>query len=50
VTKSWRATVGARIAFGERASLKLEYLRNGEYDGLPAVENDIFTSSFVFLY
>jgi hypothetical protein len=50
VTKSWRATVGARIAFGERAALKLEYLRNGEYDGLPSVENDIFTSSFVFLY
>jgi hypothetical protein len=49
-TKSWRATVGGRWVITERAVLKAEYLRNGEYGDLPQVENDIFTSSLVLSY
>jgi hypothetical protein len=30
-----------------RAVLKAEYLRNGEYGGIPTVANDVFTSSLV---
>jgi hypothetical protein len=47
VTKSWRGTAGLRYAFGTRAVLKAEYLRNGEYGRVPGVANDIFTSSLV---
>jgi hypothetical protein len=49
-TRSWRATVGARWVFTERAVVKAEYLRNGEYGGGPQVRNDIFTSSLVLSY
>jgi hypothetical protein len=49
-TRSWRATVGARWVFTERALVKAEYLRNGEYGGGPQVRNDIFTSSLVLSY
>ena len=35
LTKSWRATGGLRLVFNERITLKAEYLRNGEYGGIP---------------
>jgi hypothetical protein len=47
VTKSWRATGGVRWVLTTRAVLKAEYLHNGEYDGVPNIANDIFTSSLV---
>jgi hypothetical protein len=50
LTKSWRATLGARWMVTDRAVLKAEYLRNGEYGGLPGVKNDVFTSSLVLSY
>lgn len=49
-TKSWRATLGGRWVLTERAVVKAEYLRNGEYGGLPQVKNDVFTSSLVLSY
>jgi hypothetical protein len=50
LTKSWRATVGLRYVVTARAVVKAEYLRNGEYDGVPAVANDIFTTSAVMSF
>ncbi|HEY4183436.1 MAG TPA: hypothetical protein VGP07_00130 [Polyangia bacterium] len=50
ITKSWRATGGVRIVFSSRTVLKAEYLRNGEYGGVPNIDNDIFTSSFVWSF
>ena len=48
LTKSWRGTGAARIVFNDRIVLKAEYLRNGEYGGIPEIKNDVFTSSLVF--
>jgi hypothetical protein len=50
LTKSWRATVGARWVWSDRAILRAEYLRNGEYGGVPGIRNDVFTSSLVLSY
>ena len=50
ITKSWRATGGVRVVFSARALLKAEYLRNGEYGGVPSIDNDVFTSSFVWIF
>ncbi len=50
LTRSWRATVGARVSFNEHVTLKAEYLFNGEYGGVPNVPNDVFTSSLVLAY
>jgi hypothetical protein len=50
LTKSWRATIGGRVVLLDRAVLKAEYLRNGEYGGVPGVRNDVFTSSLVLSY
>ena len=50
LTKSWRATVGARLVFSDEITLKAEYLHNGEYGGVPQISNDVFTSSLVFGY
>jgi len=50
VTKSWRGTGGARVVFSTWATLKAEYLHNGEYGPIPGVKNDIFTSSLVLIY
>ena len=47
LTKSWRATAGLRCVLTARAVLKAEYLHNGEYGGIPAIRNDVFTTSFV---
>jgi hypothetical protein len=50
VTKSWRATLGARAAINQHVIVKAEYLHNGEYGGVPAIRNDMFTSSLVLVY
>jgi hypothetical protein len=50
VTKSWRGTFGARIVPGQHSVIKAEYLRNGEYGGVPTVRNDVFTTSLVLIY
>jgi hypothetical protein len=47
LTKSWRATVGLRWVLTARAVLKAEFLKNGEYGGVPAIANDVFTTSLV---
>jgi hypothetical protein len=49
VTKSWRGTLGGRWVINEKAALRAEYLRNGEYSG-PRVRNDVFTSSLVMSF
>jgi hypothetical protein len=48
-TKSWRGTAGLRVVFSERVVLKAEYLRNGEYGGLPEIKNDVFTTSLLLI-
>jgi hypothetical protein len=50
ITKSWRATVGARWVITPRALLKAELLHNGEYGRIPSVPNDVFTSSLVLIF
>lgn len=50
LTKGWRATVGGRFAFSEHIVLKAEYLLNGEYGGVPAIPNDLFSSSLLITY
>jgi hypothetical protein len=49
LTKSWRATGGLRLVLSERIIGKAEYLRNGEYGGIPDIRNDVFTMSLVFV-
>ncbi|HXI58576.1 MAG TPA: outer membrane beta-barrel protein [Polyangia bacterium] len=49
LTKSWRATGGVRVAFSDRIILKAEYLRNGEYGGIPQIKNDVVTTSLVLI-
>jgi hypothetical protein len=29
---------------------KVEYLHNGEYGGVPQIQNDVFTSSLLLMY
>jgi hypothetical protein len=50
VTKSWRATLGARVAITEWVIAKAEYLHNGEYGGVPSIRNDVFTTSLVLIF
>jgi hypothetical protein len=50
LTKSWRATAGARLTFNSHVVLKAEYLLNGEYYAGPQVPNDVFTSSLLLSY
>jgi hypothetical protein len=50
ITRSWRDTVGTRVVFNDRVILKAEYLHNGEYDGIPQIKNDVFTTSLVVIY
>jgi hypothetical protein len=49
ITKGWRATGGIHINFTDRIVLKAEYLRNGEYGGIPQIRNDVFTTSLVLI-
>jgi hypothetical protein len=48
-TKSWRGVGGVRVAFSERVVFKAEYLRNGEYGGIPEIKNDVFTTSLLLI-
>lgn len=50
VTNSWRGTSGVRVVFNTWATLKAEYLHNGEYGSVPGIKNDVFTSSLVLIY
>ncbi|HLL55489.1 MAG TPA: hypothetical protein VK447_18160 [Myxococcaceae bacterium] len=50
LTRSWRAVGGLRYSITEGITLKAEYLRNGEYGGVPDIRNDLFTSSLVLAY
>jgi hypothetical protein len=50
ITKSWRATVGARLVLNEHVVVKAEYLHNGEYGRIPQIPNDVFTSSLLLMY
>jgi hypothetical protein len=50
ITKSWRATFGARAVLGEHVVVKAEYLHNGEYGGVPQISNDVLTSSLLLMY
>jgi len=47
LTRSWRATFGVRWVLTPRAVAKAEYLWNGEYDGVPPIANNVFTTSLV---
>jgi opacity protein-like surface antigen len=49
LTKGWRATGGVHVNFTDRIILKLEYLHNGEYGGIPQIKDDVFTSSLVLI-
>jgi hypothetical protein len=49
ITKSWRATGGIRLAFSDRIILKAEFLHNGEYGGIPAIKDDVLTTSLVLI-
>jgi len=49
LTKSWRGVGGVRMVFNERVILKAEYLHNGEYGGIPAIRNDMFTTSLLLI-
>lgn len=50
VTKSWRATGGVRVVPNEHVAVKVEYLHNGEYGGVPSIRNDVFVTSLVLSY
>lgn len=50
ITKSWRATGGIRVVPNEHVAVKAEYLRNGEYGGVPSIRNDVFVTSLVLSY
>jgi hypothetical protein len=50
VSRSWRATFGARWVISTWATLKAEYLHNGEYGSVPGIPDDVFTSSLVMGY
>jgi hypothetical protein len=50
VTKSWRATAGVRVVPNQHVIIKAEYLHNGEFGGVPAIRNDVLTSSLVLVY
>jgi hypothetical protein len=50
VTRGWRVTTGLRFAPNEHIAVKAEYLRNGEYGGVPDIRDDVFTSSLVLTY
>jgi hypothetical protein len=49
VTKNWRGTGGVRVVFSDRIVLKAEFLRNGEYGGIPEIPDDVFTTSLLLI-
>jgi len=50
ITKGWRATAGLRFQPTERIIVKAEGLHNGEYGGIPAISDDVLTSSLLLIY
>jgi hypothetical protein len=50
ITKGWRAVGGLRFVANEHVIVKAEYLHNGEYDGVPQIRDDVFTSSLVLAF
>ncbi len=50
ITRSWRLTAGLRVVITNFVILKAEFLHNGEYGGVPEIDNDVFTSSLVLRY
>jgi hypothetical protein len=45
-----RVTAGFRVDLWDELIAKAEYLINGEVSGLPPVDNNVFTSSFVYSF
>jgi hypothetical protein len=45
-----RWTIGFRVDLWEELIVKAEGLLNGEVSGLPTVDNNVFTSSFVYQF
>jgi hypothetical protein len=50
ITKSRQFTGGARLVFNPHVQLKLEYVKNLEYDGVSSIDNDVATSSLVLQF
>jgi hypothetical protein len=50
ITKQRRYTGGLRLVFNPHVVAKFEYYKNVEYGGIPAINNDMFTSSLVLAY
>jgi hypothetical protein len=50
ITKQRRFTGGLRFVFNPHIVVKLEYFHNQEFGGVPAFDNDMFTSSLVLAY
>lgn len=50
ITKNWRATAGVRLIFNPNAILKAEYSHNGEYGGVPGIDDDVVTTSAVMAF
>lgn len=50
ITKNWRATAGVRFIFNPNAILKAEFSHNGEYGGVPGINDDVVTTSAVMAF
>lgn len=50
ITRQTRYTGGLHIVFNPHIVLKLEYYKNVEFGGIPAIDNDMATSSLVLAY
>jgi hypothetical protein len=50
VTKEARFTAGVRGVVNAHMVVKAEYLHNAEYGGIPAIDNDVATSSLVLFF
>jgi hypothetical protein len=50
ITKNWKATAGVRLIFNPHAILKAEYSHNGEYGDVPAIPDDVVTTSAVMAF
>ncbi|MEO7731817.1 MAG: hypothetical protein ABIY55_12645, partial [Kofleriaceae bacterium] len=50
LTRSWRATGGVRLTLHPNAIVKAEYAHNGEYGGVPAIPDDVITTSAILAF
>jgi hypothetical protein len=50
ITRQRRYTAGLRLVFNPHIVAKFEYLKNTEFGGVPAIDNDMATSSLVLSY